>query len=79
MIYSRLSPTLKTGKKVHEVIFFDMQKYVYSESLFNTLYNEIKHICFLETKLRVQKMSYSSFFFFRELQLITGLLLIWDS
>ena len=28
-----------------EVMFFDTQKYVYSESAFNTLYIEIKHKC----------------------------------
>ena len=26
-------------------MFFDMEKYVYSESVFNTLYIEIKHKC----------------------------------
>ena len=30
------------AKKCYEVMFFDMQKYLYSESVFNTLYNEIK-------------------------------------
>ena len=29
--------------KVYEVMLFDMQNYVYSESVFNTLYIEIKH------------------------------------
>ena len=28
---------------MYEVMFFDMWKYVYSESIFNTLYIEIKH------------------------------------
>ena len=27
---------------MHEVMFFDMYKHVYSESVFNTLYIEIK-------------------------------------
>ena len=27
---------------MYEVIFFDMEKYVYSESVFNTLYIKIK-------------------------------------
>ena len=31
---------------MYEVMFFDMQKYVYSGSAFNTLYIEIKHKCF---------------------------------
>ena len=31
--------------KAYEVMFFDMQKYVYSESVFNTSYIEIKHKC----------------------------------
>ena len=30
-------------KSVYEVTFFSMRKYLYSEILFNTLYNEIKH------------------------------------
>ena len=33
---------LKTSKKVYEVMFLDMSKYVYSESLFNTPYIEMK-------------------------------------
>ena len=28
---------------MYEVMFFDMLKHVYSESVFNTLYVEIKH------------------------------------
>ena len=28
---------------MYEVIFFDMKRYVYSESVFNALYIEIKH------------------------------------
>ena len=63
---------LKTRKKVHEVMFFDMKKYLYSESLFNALYIEIKHMIhvknFLRTKETLQKMHS---FFFRELQRIT--------
>ena len=30
---------------MYEVMFFDMKKYVYSESLFNTLCIEKKHKC----------------------------------
>ena len=33
----------KNNQKEYEAIFFDMQKYVYSESVFITLYIEIKH------------------------------------
>ena len=39
-----VSTILKTGKKVCEIIFFDIQKYVYSESVFNTLYIEVKQM-----------------------------------
>ena len=78
-IHGRLSTVLKTSNKVHEAMFFDMSKYVYSESLFNKLYFEIKHKCeknFFRTKKAVQKMPS---FFFRELQLTTVLLLIRES
>ena len=44
-IHWRLLVILNTGKKVYEVMFLNMQKYVYSETLFNTLYIEIKHKC----------------------------------
>ena len=60
-------------------MFFDMQKYAYSESVFNTLYIEIKHKSqknSLRTKYTVQEMPS---FFFREFQLITVLLLVYDS
>ena len=30
---------------MYEVMFFDMQKYVYSENVFNTFYIEVKQIC----------------------------------
>ena len=43
----------KTSNKVYEVMFFVAQKHVYSESVFNTLYIEIKSKCkqnFLRTK-----------------------------
>ena len=39
-----LPTILKTRKNVYEVIFFDTLKYVYSESVLNTLCFEIKHI-----------------------------------
>ena len=35
---------LKTSKKVYEVMLFDMSKYVYSENVFDTLYNQIKQM-----------------------------------
>ena len=38
----RLSTILKITKELHEVIIFDIQKYVYSESVFNSLYIETK-------------------------------------
>ena len=44
-IHWRLSTILKTRKKLYEVTFFDIWKYVYSESVFDTLYIEIKHKC----------------------------------
>ena len=56
-----------------------MQKYVNSESVFSTLHIEIKHKFskeFPSYKINGTKMP---FFFFRELQLITDLLLICDS
>ena len=31
--------------KLYEVMFFDMQKYIHCESLFNTLDIEIKYKC----------------------------------
>ena len=68
----------RNKQQVYEVILFDMQKYVYSENVFNTLYIEIKHKSWknaLRTKLTVQKMPS---LFFPELQLITVLLLICD-
>ena len=37
-ILRRVSTILRTSKKVHKVMFFDMSKKIYSESLFNTLY-----------------------------------------
>ena len=33
----------KNKQIVYEVVFFEMQKYVFSESVSNTLYIEIKH------------------------------------
>ena len=33
----------KNKQQKYEVMFFDMRKYVYSKSAFNTLYVEIKH------------------------------------
>ena len=45
-------------------MFFLMQKYIYSESVFNAQYIEIKQMLFDKTK--------TSSFFFEELQLITA-------
>ena len=39
-MHGRLSTILKTSKTVYEVMFFDMKKYVCSESVFNTPYIE---------------------------------------
>ena len=68
----------KQATKMCEIIFFDMQKYIYSESVFNILYIEIKQkswkISFGQNKLYKKMPSV----FFRELKLITVLLLIWD-
>ena len=44
-IHRRLSMILKTNNKVYEVMFFDIQNYVYSESVLNTLHIEIKQKC----------------------------------
>ena len=33
-------------KKVHEVMSFDIEKYIYSENLFSTLYFEVKLKCY---------------------------------
>ena len=35
----------KNKKKVYEVMFFDTQKYVRSDIVFNTLYIEIRDKC----------------------------------
>ena len=35
----------KQATKVYKEMLFDMQKYIYSESLLNTLYIEIKSKC----------------------------------
>ena len=70
---------LKTNKNVYEVMFFDMQNYVYSESVFNTLYIVIKYKFkkhFLRTKQAMQKMPS---FIFGELHLITVSLLVCDA
>ena len=45
---------LKTSKKVYEVIVFNLQKYVYSESLLNTLYIQLKHKVFFSLKVYVR-------------------------
>ena len=76
-IHWRLSTILKTGKKVCELVFIDMWKYVCSESILNTLRwnTNVKKNSF-QTKWTIQKMSYFSFC---ELQLITVLVLICDS
>ena len=43
-------------------MFFDMQKYIYSESLFNALYIEREHKC-SSTLFLLQTPSYYSFTF----------------
>ena len=66
-------------QQVLEVMRFDMPKYIYSESLFNTIYIEINTNVkknFLRTKQTLQIMHS---FFFPELELITVLLLICNS
>ena len=43
---------------MYEVIFFDIEKYIYSESLFNTRYIEIKHRLYknlFQKKIKVTK------------------------
>ena len=37
-----VSTILKISKKMYEIMFFHMQKYVCSKSVFNALYIEIK-------------------------------------
>ena len=39
----RISMILKTSKQVYDVMFSDIKKYVYSESVFSALYIKIKH------------------------------------
>ena len=56
-IYCRLSTIFKTSKKVYEVMLFDIWKYVYSESVFNTLY--------IDTLYTIQYTLYSSQFYFQ--------------
>ena len=78
-IYLKLSTNEETSKQVYKVMFFDMVKYIYSESLLKKLYIKIKHKCqknFFSQKKALQKIHS---FFFRELQLITVLLLIHNS
>ena len=57
-------------------LFFDMYKYIYSESLFDTLYNAIKHKCSKKSFRQNKRYKNALFFFFRELQLIIVLLFI---
>ena len=59
-------------------MFFGMQKYIYSENVFNTLYIQIKHKS-QKTPFGQNERYKNVLFFFRELQLITVLLLICDS
>ena len=71
---------LKTSKKMYGVMFFDTLKHAYSENVFDTLCIEIKPRMlkkFPSDKINGTKIISS--FFFRELQLITALLLICDS
>ena len=50
-----LKSILKTSKNPYEVMFWGMQKYIYSESLFNTLYIAIKYKRFPYGKINVRK------------------------
>ena len=61
-IHQRLSMILKTSKKVYEVMFFNIWNYFYSESIFSTLYIEIKHKCW--KKYVTQNKWYKSALFF---------------
>ena len=42
-LFLRMTAFDDQATKVYEVMLFDIQNYVYSESVFNTLYIEIKH------------------------------------
>ena len=44
-IHWRLPKISKKATEVHEVMFFDMEKYIYSKCLFNTLDIEVKYKC----------------------------------
>ena len=57
----------------------DMETYIYSDSLFNTLYSEIKHKFWKKISFGQNKRHNKAFFFPSELQLITVLLLICNS
>ena len=56
-----------------------METYIYSDSLFNTLYSEIKHKFLKKISFGQNKRHDKAFFFLSELQLITILLLICNS
>ena len=43
--YTEDFDNFKNKQKAYEVMLFLYVKYIYSESLFNTLYNEIKNKC----------------------------------
>ena len=61
----KYSTILKTSKKEYEVMFFDTQKYVYSESVFNTLYIEMKHK-YYKKFLRTKKNGIRNALFFSQ-------------
>ena len=58
-------------------MFFDMQKYIYYKSVFNTLYIEIKYKCLKNLKFKINGTK-NALFLICELQLIIILLLICD-
>ena len=52
-----ISTILKASKIVHGEMVFDIKKYVYSESVFNSLYIEIKRKCFISFFFQIKKVS----------------------
>ena len=64
---------------MYEIMFFDMLKYVSSESVFNTLYIEINHKSLKSSLLTKQKVQKMPSFYFCKHQLMAVLLLICDS
>ena len=63
---------------MNKYFLIHIKKYAFSESVFNTLYIEIKHK-FEKISLGQNKRYKNALFFFREVHLITDLLLTCDS